>query len=497
VSSVPVFAPAPPRLPELSLVDRGLARSTLTGTHLHTLHGCPHEVVLDFRQPKSEKLPPSEALQALLARGRAFEASAVRELQLVEPQYAKGDFATGAEETLRLLREGHPLIYQGVLFRPPYLGIADLLRRIEVPSALGEHAYEVIDIKSSRKAKLEQQVQVAFYSLLLGETQGYVPTHGALWLRDAPEERFALDDVVWTLLDQLDELGALLRGERESRPHRSSRCDGCGWRARCLPELEHAGDLSLLPSLSRSRVARLRAAGIVDVPTLAAAEPAALSKQRVLPPASTRALQAQARARRDGACVRLEIEPPALPARALFWAAEPDPFRAGRLWLVRAAVLEAGAVREPLLRLVDGDEDEAEALRALARFAAQHADAGALHVGERSASSLALSLSAQPELAALERFARSQDLRALWLAHLAHPIANATLYDLGLWLGLREPEEGGAFPALWWENARESSGAERARWHARVERFEERELATAAQLVHELRTGAPRGAPRG
>ncbi|MBL8898009.1 MAG: TM0106 family RecB-like putative nuclease [Planctomycetes bacterium] len=495
--SAPAFVLAPPRLPELSLAGLALARETITGTHLHTLHGCPHEVVLDFRLPKSDKLPASEALAALLARGRAFEAEVVRALEVVEPHYPKGDFVTGAAETLRLMREGHPLIYQGVLFRAPYLGIADLLRRVEVPSALGGHAYEVIDIKSSRKAKLEQQVQVAFYSLLLGEAQGLLPTHGALWLREAPEERFALDDVVWTLLDQLDELSALLRGEQESRPHRSSRCDGCGWRERCLPELERSQDLSLLASLSRSRAARLRAAKISDVGALAAADPTALLRRRVLPPASTRALQAQARARRDGISVRLEAEPPALPARALFWAAEPDPFRDGRLWLVRAAVLEEGVVRAPMVHLIADDHDEAQALRELARFAEAHADAGALHFGERSASTLARLLATRPELASLERFTRSQDLRVLWLAHLAHPVANATLYDLGLWLGLRAPEEGGAFPALWWENARESSGAERERWRARVERFEQAELATAARLLGELRAETAPGASRG
>ncbi|MBK9384414.1 MAG: TM0106 family RecB-like putative nuclease [Planctomycetes bacterium] len=497
MTSAPAFVLAPPRLPELSLAGLALARETITGTHLHTLHGCPHEVVLDFRLPKAEKLPASDALAALLARGRAFEAEVVRELEVVEPQFAKGDFATGAAETLRLMREGHPLIYQGVLFRAPYLGIADLLRRVEVPSALGGHAYEVIDIKSSRKAKLEQQVQVAFYSLLLGEAQGLLPTHGALWLRDAPEERFALDDVVWTLLDQLDELGTLLRGERESRPHRSSRCDGCGWRARCLPELLATQDLSLLPSLSRSRAARLRAAGIADVAALAAAEPTALLRRRVLPPASTRALQAQARARRDGTCVRLEAEPPKLPKRALFWAAELDPFREGRLWLVRAAVLEDGVVRAPMVQLIEGEESEARALSELARFAEAHADAGALHFGERSATALARLLATNPELAALERLTRSQDLRVLWLAHLAHPIANASLYDLGLWLGLGELEEGGAFPALWWENARESQGSERERWRARVERFEQAELATAARLVGELRAEAAPGALSG
>ena len=76
------------------------------------------------------------------------------------------------------------------------LGLPDLMRRVDGASALGAHHYEVVDVKSSGRARSDQVLQVVFYSRLLARLQGRMPEHGALVLKDRSEQRFSVADFV-------------------------------------------------------------------------------------------------------------------------------------------------------------------------------------------------------------------------------------------------------------------------------------------------------------
>ncbi|HPC33896.1 MAG TPA: hypothetical protein PLG94_17535 [Smithellaceae bacterium] len=71
------------------------------------------------------------------------------------------------EATLAAMREGADIIYQATLRDGPFLGHADFLRRVPLPSALGDYSYEVIDTKLARSAKARYLVHLCFYSELL------------------------------------------------------------------------------------------------------------------------------------------------------------------------------------------------------------------------------------------------------------------------------------------------------------------------------------------
>ncbi len=136
----------------------------ITGTHVYSYAKCPRLAALDLSQRRDLRREPSPWEQFAIQRGRDFEAELVATLGVVAPSYPERDFAQGAEATLTLLRQGAPLVHQGVLASAERLGLPDLLRKVEGASALGDHHYEVIDVKSSGRPRSDQVLQVVFYS---------------------------------------------------------------------------------------------------------------------------------------------------------------------------------------------------------------------------------------------------------------------------------------------------------------------------------------------
>jgi predicted RecB family nuclease len=73
------------------------------------------------------------------------------------------------------MKNGTQAIAQGALAYEGWIGRADILRRVESPSALGAWSYEVLDTKLARETKAGTVLQLCFYSDLLAQTQGATP----------------------------------------------------------------------------------------------------------------------------------------------------------------------------------------------------------------------------------------------------------------------------------------------------------------------------------
>ena len=266
----------------------------ITGTHIYGYQICDHAIYLDFHGDRTAQVAPDEFLQLLFDRGVKHEQRVAAPLGYPMPAYAGPDWAAGFQSTLELMAEGVPGIYQGILMQEGYLGKPDLLRRTPGRSRFGEWAYEVGDIKSSRKLKAEQLLQVTFYSYLLEQAKGVRPPEGFVILGDGGEERFLVNDYYWVLLDILEEINAIRRGEGETRYHIRRDCDSCRWQQVCKPAAEAEQDLSLVYGLNSAHKRLLRAEGIKTVPDLARAKVAKLAKARVLRETTLSRLQQQA-----------------------------------------------------------------------------------------------------------------------------------------------------------------------------------------------------------
>ncbi len=241
----------------------------ITGTHVYSFAKCPRLAALDLHLDRAERRAALPWEEFAARRGREFEADYVRDLGVVQPEYPERDFAAGAEATMALLRAGVPWIHQAVLATDDRLGLPDLLRKLPGESALGAHHYEVLDVKTSGRARGDQVLQVVFYARLLATVQGRLPTHGALVLKDRREERFAIADYLAVARETEREL-LLLRGDADrARPFRQRGCDTCHWHHRCLPELAKARDLSLVQGMSHGARAILEAHGCRTIDDLA------------------------------------------------------------------------------------------------------------------------------------------------------------------------------------------------------------------------------------
>lgn len=353
----------------------------ITASHVYAYLKCARAAALDLTLPRSERRPPHPWEEFALARGRAFEAEFVAGLDAAAPAYPERDFAAGAAATLALLREGPPWIHGGVLLQGDRLGIPDLLRRVEGPSALGPHHYEVVDIKTSGRPRGDQILQVVFYSRLLAEVQQRAPTHGALVLKDGREEAFAIADYAAACAEVEQELAALRDAPDRTEPFLQLACEGCHWNHRCLPELEAASDLSLVHGMSSGARSVLRSLGVRRVEDLATFEPHGERQRGHLDPALIRRLRKAAQARLLGQPI-----PEKRPQGRGFEQAAlvhllTDPYTDRVLWLgVLHPVAEDGAVREAWPADRDAEWRELKAL--LDPLAG---DVPLLHVGERLA----------------------------------------------------------------------------------------------------------------
>jgi predicted RecB family nuclease len=241
----------------------------LTGTHVYSYLECPRRVALDLHQDRSERRQAHPWEEFAAARGRQFEREFIAGLSVDEPRYPERDFAAGAAATIALLRAGAPLVYQAVLQHGDRLGLPDLLRKVPGSSSLGEHHYEVIDIKSSGRARGDQIMQVVFYSRLLDEVQGRLPAHGALILKDGREERFAIADFEAAAIEVETALRALAADPAAARPFFHAGCQRCHWDQQCVPAMQAAGDLSLVHGMSQGARAILESVGCRTVADLA------------------------------------------------------------------------------------------------------------------------------------------------------------------------------------------------------------------------------------
>lgn len=268
----------------------------LTGTHVYSYAKCRRLAALDLLLDRAERRPPTAWEEFAARRGREFEADYVRDLGVVQPVYPERDFAAGAAATLALLRAGAPLVHQAVLATDDRLGLPDLLRKVPGASALGDHHYEVLDVKTSGRARGDQVLQVVFYSRLLATVQQRLPEHGALVLKDRREERFAIADYQAVAIEIEQDLLMLRADAQASRPFLQRGCESCHWNHRCLPELAAARDLSLVQGMSHGARSILEAHGCRTLDDLALLAFEATKLRHALDPALVRRLRKAAQA---------------------------------------------------------------------------------------------------------------------------------------------------------------------------------------------------------
>ncbi|MEX0972699.1 MAG: hypothetical protein WDZ46_05530 [Solirubrobacterales bacterium] len=158
----------------------------LSASDLNNHLACAHLTTLDLARARGElevELERGADAELLARKGEEYEDRYLASLkaegkEVVEIAQADGSHAAlldAARRTEEAMRAGAEVIYQATFLRDGQRGHADFLRRVERPSDLGEHSYEVADTKLARRAKPYFIVQLCFYSELLAAVQGVEP----------------------------------------------------------------------------------------------------------------------------------------------------------------------------------------------------------------------------------------------------------------------------------------------------------------------------------
>ena len=227
---------------------------SITAQALYNLTRCAHRVYLDANGDPNEKGEVNSFVKLLWELGLQTEReyiASLGDLEVTDLQPLTVDVA--ATETLRLMQKGVPLIYQGCLKDPPYVGRPDLLvKRNDLSSIFGSYGYEAIDIKAGKgwersesrtpKFKTHYAYQILFYRMLLERIQGCVPEKGRIINVDKCVEEFDPKAFESEFESALRDARQLVAGEQTSEPVLSSQCYLCDWFARCERWVQERSD---------------------------------------------------------------------------------------------------------------------------------------------------------------------------------------------------------------------------------------------------------------
>lgn len=228
-------------------------------------------------------------------RGLVAEHGEEQVVRLERPSpYTAATVAAAGERTAEALAGRPAVVFQAMLHDGAFGGLADflVLRRDEEHP---EGAYEVVDTKLARHARVTALLQIAAYADLLDGMGVPRTRHGSLWLGDGTRHRADLAEVIPVYRHQRARLERLLRAHVASgEPARwgDDALAVCGACEACAEAVEAHRDVLLTAGATRLQRTRLREAGIETIEQLAdsAAAPAGM------PERTWRALRDQAAA---------------------------------------------------------------------------------------------------------------------------------------------------------------------------------------------------------
>lgn len=231
--------------------------------------------VAECALPKPKVWDP--LLQILVERGAAHERSYVEHLTKAGLDVVRIDGVEITHEavagTLAAMRRGVSVIAQAALSHQGWNGRADILRRVEAPSALGDWSYEPIDTKLARETKAGTILQLCLYSDLLAEAQGLPPEYMyvvAPWSDFQPQQyRFADYAAYFRRVKRALQTAMAGPAADDTYPDPIAHCDICRWREECDKRRRNDDHLCLVAGISKLQINELKGRGIATVQGLA------------------------------------------------------------------------------------------------------------------------------------------------------------------------------------------------------------------------------------
>ena len=237
---------------------------------------CEHATTLSLQHlvtplPKAEDDASAELIKA---KGMEHEVAVLAELDKPGLRVTKfaADLppAVAVPQTVAAMRAGVDVIYQGALASPPRFGRTDFLRRVALPSRLGDWSYEVVDTKLARSNKAKFAIQLAFYSELVADVQGVQPERMHVKLGNGEEVSLRVADYAHYLEGARARFVDFVAAPPTTYPDKSGACPQCPWRDLCRDRWEADDHLNRVAGIVDTQIRRLQDAGITTLTQLAA-----------------------------------------------------------------------------------------------------------------------------------------------------------------------------------------------------------------------------------
>jgi predicted RecB family nuclease len=252
----------------------------LSPTDLTKHLACGHLTTLDLQVLRGELGPPrhvDEALELIFRLGLEHEKAYLAKLRassraVVEiPESA--ELSARVQLTDDAVHAGADVVYQATFLDHGHRGSADFLLRVNRPSLLGSHSYDVADTKLARKMKVAALLQMADYGRHLQRLQGQPPEWLTVVTGDGQERRFRYADAAAYARRATRQLRAAIEHPVPTRPEPVSHCGQCRWSARCEAQWRREDHLSLVAFMRGDHRHALEQAGARTVAELAASDP--------------------------------------------------------------------------------------------------------------------------------------------------------------------------------------------------------------------------------
>ncbi len=251
-----------------------LSASDLTG-HLD----CRYLTLLDLNVANGLATKPKvwdPLLEVLAERGKQHEANYIKRLESEGLNITVIDGfvvdQNSVDATVATMVAGAQIIVQAALKHGRWGGRADILRRVETPSALGAWSYEVVDTKLARETKASAVLQLCLYSALLEHAQHKPPEFAYVVTPESDEpEAYRIADYAAYYRHVRTSLGNAVSDPTalEAYPDPNPHCDICRWRVHCEGKRRADDHLSLVAGISKSQINELAERGVHTTALLA------------------------------------------------------------------------------------------------------------------------------------------------------------------------------------------------------------------------------------
>lgn len=234
---------------------------------------CQHLTALDIDVTEEALDSPSHwgpLLDILRERGLRHETEFIEHLRAQELDIVEIDgidiTPDAVTQTREAMAQGHDVIVQAAFEGGRWTGRADILRRVETPSQLGEWSYEVIDTNLARETKGGTILQLCLYADLLAQAQGQPPAYVhvvAPWTNfEAQAFRYTDYAAFYRRAKQAAESATHTSSAPDVYPEPKEHCDVCRWQQRCDQRRRNDDHPCLVAGISKAQVQELQSNGI-------------------------------------------------------------------------------------------------------------------------------------------------------------------------------------------------------------------------------------------